>query len=446
MYLVEPQLREFVLRATFRSAVSHNDPAMSDGSNTSLFLRRKHVIARNNTLVPSPEAVAHVVAAQPVPESLAALFESFSVAEFLAVAFAARFILLYNSKDGAGLFSGAERYAMLEPRLKQNAVRARSAFAFWGGLVADMKVGAASSRDAALNALLTMPPALAALALTEMAKNSASAIMLARTWYEARAESSVSLSLPAPAFAASDQVEVMLPAVSANSIRHEMLREPGAWHLLNALGLRFEDLHARAAALLYNGGDMNRSPESGAFALERHILETYPLLALEGGSASGFLLGTSRVTFHAWLRCRENNAVLERYGLASDLSAFDLLDRVEHTRHNGGVVDTSPMIYGMETLAQGAEVVVRVALTPYAEAQHVGALWAALETYRGGDSTLFGAAAKGYGLLDVDYLRQPDYDLDALRADYEAYLTANAEALRGGLLDGTLTTGEKVLS
>lgn len=446
MYSVEPQLREFVLHGTFLSAVSHNDPAMSDASNTSLFRRQKHLITRENTLVPNPETVAHVVASQPVPESLAPLFEALSVPEFLAVAFAARFILLYNSRDGAGLFSGVGRYNMLESRLKQNAVRARSAFAFWGGLVADMKAGLTTTQDTALNALLTMPPALAALVLTEMAKNSAAAIMLARTWYEARAERSVSITLPMPAFASSDQVEVMLPAVSANSIRHEMLREPGAWHLLNALGLRFEDLHARAAALLYNGGDMNRSPESGAFALERHILEAYPLLALEGGSASGFLLGTSRVTFHAWLRCRENNAVLERYGLTTDISAFDMLDRVEHTRHNGGVVDTSPMIYGMETLAQGAEVVVRISLTPYAEALHVGALWAALETYRGGDSTLFGAAAKGYGLLDVNYLRLPDYDLEALRGDYEAYLTANVEALRGGLLDGTLTTGEKVLS
>lgn len=445
MYLIIPELREVVLHATFVSPVAHNDAAMSDSSNTMLFRRQKHVVNREHTVVPDAAIVERVVASQPVPESLAALLETLSVAEFLSVALAARFVLLYNSKDGAGLFAGVERYSMLEPRLKHNAVRARSAYDFWGGLVADMNAGLTRTHDDALNALLTMPLALAALALTELAHNSAAAVMLARSWYEARGEKTVAIQLDPVDFAASAQVTVRLPAVSANSLRHEMVREPGAWHLLNALGLRFEDLHPGAAALLYNGGDMHRSPESGAFGLQRQAVSAYPLLALEGGSASGFLM-KSNLTCHAWLRCKENNDALARYDMASDVSAFDLLDRVEHTRHNGGVVDTSPMIYGMETLAKGAEVVVRFALTPYADSLQAGALWAALDSYRHGDSTLFGAAAKGYGLLQTNILRLPDYDMDALRGDYEGYLTQHAEALRGGLLDGTLTTGEKVLS
>lgn len=446
MYIVKPDLRQFLIHGRFVSPVAHNDATQSDGSNTSLFRRQKHLVERDSSSIPDAVTVQRIVASQPVPASIAQIMQELSIPEFLAVAFAARFVLLYNSKDGAGLFSGAGRYSMLETRLKHNAVRASTAFNFWGGLVRDMNAGLMATHDDALNALLTMPSALANLVLGEIAANSAAAIMLARTWYDSRADEAVTISLPDVQFNTALRAVVNLPAISANSIRHEMIREPGALHMLNALGLKFNDLNAGAAALLYNGGDMNRSPESNAFALRREIVERYPLLALEGGAASGFLLGTSLVQVHAWLLCRENNDSTAQFGLTSDISAFELLDRVEHTRHNGGIVTTSPMIYGMETLAKGAEFVVRFAMTPYAEEIHIGALVAALETYLDSDKTLFGQAAKGYGLIEADFLQVPNYNIVALRQQYETYLAENAQVLRNGLLDGTLSTDSKVLA
>ena len=103
------------------------------------------------------------------------------------------------------------------------------------------------------------------------------------------------------------------------------------------------------------------------------------------------------------------------------------------------------MPYGFETLAAGSEVLVEFALRPYATHLELGALMAALETYFGADGTLFGGSARGYGLAVADWLAAPD-GADKAAEDYEAYLLDNADTLRQGLLDGTLTTAKVVVA
>ncbi|NJL56023.1 hypothetical protein HC928_13190 [bacterium] len=208
--------------------------------------------------------------------------------------------------------------------------------------------------------------------------------------------------------------------------------------------MRLEDLGTGVAALLYNGGDLNASAPNDAFKLTRDIREKYPLLGLLGGSTSGFILGASNLEVSAWLIVEENREVLARFGIEPQLSAFDLLDREEQTRHTGKRVDGQPMPYGFEVLAAGTELLVDFRLRPYASDLEIGALVAAIETFAAADSTLGGQSARGFGLLFHETLIAPDGDMLALREAYDAYLATHADPLRQGLLDGTLATGKKV--
>ena len=105
------------------------------------------------------------------------------------------------------------------------------------------------------------------------------------------------------------------------------------------------------------------------------------------------------------------------------------------------------MPFGFEGLAAGVEALIEFRLAPYATPLEAGALVAALDTYAGGSSIFGGQAARGFGLAALDYVQVLALDdPDLLREQYEVYLTSNADALRQGLLDGTLATDKLVMA
>lgn len=445
-YRITPDLRHIALRMKFLQPVSHHDPAQHDSSNRNLFNRAKCVIEREAVAVSTD--VSHLLALFTVPERYASLYQELAEDEFLAVALLYEFMFAYSTADGVGLFSGAERYRRLEERAAQWAVRASSVFRWWGGLAKDLQVGLPIHGDDTLRvALFSVPAPVALRVLKTLAENSPSTVMLARVWREAVRDGEPLVRVqPKPQhYQTASVITLDVPAVSANSVRHEMVREPGALHLLAALGLVFEDLPAAVAAALYNAGDLSQASPEDAFKLARKIRRAYPLLGLLGASANGFLLGASNLEVRAWLIGHENRDALVRYGIEPQLSLFDLLDSAEHTRHTNRRVDGSPMPYGFETLAAGTELLVEFVLRPYATRLELGALMAALNTYAGADSTLFGQSARGYGLVATDWLAFPD-GAESAAAEYEAYLADNMPTLRAGLLDGTLSTAKVVLA
>lgn len=446
MYIVKPELRRTTILATFTTPISHHDPEKAGNANVTNFLRRKQIVERRITKAPSSEDVQRIISTFPVPEALAALFDELTVPEFLSAAVTYQFLRLYN---GQGLMDGKERYARLQSRVEFNAMRSATLFAWWGGMVKDMMGMSPYETDKQIGVLLTMPSALAQLVFVEMIDNAASAVMLARLWNEAAWSEGeetrhVTLTLKNVNFSTSNKVALQVPAYSANSARHEIVREPGAIHMLNALGLRFDEIHDGAAQMLYNGGDLNTSAPSNAFALTREVRATYPLLGLIGGSTAGFILGESNLTVSAWLNVTENAAALEQFGVVPEMSAFDLLDRDTQTKHTNKRVEGSPMPYSFETLVAGTQLIVDLRLRPYATDLEIGALAAAVETFFGADSTLGGQSARGFGLMAHEMLVQPDQDMIALREQYEAYLLENKAQLRDGLINGTLTTSKSL--
>ncbi len=98
------------------------------------------------------------------------------------------------------------------------------------------------------------------------------------------------------------------------------------------------------------------------------------------------------------------------------------------------------MPFSFETLATGAGVLVRFALTPYATPLESDALTCAVETFQTADGTLGGNSARGFGLSTSEW----HGDAPSGIPTYWAYLADNAERLRDGLLDGTLGTRKVV--
>jgi hypothetical protein len=462
--VITPSNRSWWLRLTLQTPLSHHDPDNKDKSNKNLFRRMAKVLRVNDAEnLPTQEQIDRILTAYPVPLDIADLFAEVTLPQFLAVAALHEFITRYGGQDGNGLFSGTERYRRLEERFQQSAVQAHTLLELWGMACNSLQVpNVDHGRDANLLRLLNTPAALAGLVLKTLADTPRPLVMLARLWgeqaklqneaYATKAgvakssAESVRLAYPIPAeIAAKSEIVVELPTFSANSLRHEMVREPGMWHLFNSLGIGFDEPLPAMTAMFYNGGDIKAgaTQPSDVFWLRKVIRERYPLLALISGGTDSFLVGESNLHIHSWVRCRENNDVLGAVGLDTTMSIFDAVDEWTLTRH-ANRVESGQMPFSFETLAAGTEIAVRLSVTPYADNLQIGALMAALNTYQESDSALGGQPARGFGLMALNW-HDSEMDSAAMLA-YQDYVDTNRDALRAGILDGMLWTGKKVMS
>lgn len=457
-----PQGRSWWLRLRLLSALSHHDPAQADKSNRLLFRRQAQLATEApGGRKPTQEEIDAICQRLPVPTDAAPLFAEATLEQFIAAALVREFIRAYGSGDGAGIFEGAERYRRLEDRITQAATQASTLFTFWGTLCDALQVGApAHGESESLARILALPSVLGSRVLRTLAQHARPCVMLGRLWAEQEKHQSASYAAKAGVEQAAEGTvtlsfdvsrldgqsappTIQVPSVSANSVRHELVREPGMWHLFDRLGIEWDAPNMPAAALFYNGGDLKEgaTAPSNAFWLTQEVKRIHPLLALISGTTNEMVLGEGNLRVFAWVRCRENNDALKRAGLDTDISVFDLLDEETLTRH-AGRVGKGQMPFSFETLAKGTEIVVELAPTVYADELQIGALMAAVKTYAEADATIAGQSARGFGRTDLTWHTDPDED--ALLA-YETYLDANAEALRAGIIDGTFGTGRQLV-
>lgn len=465
---VRPSTTTYELLLTSTQQVSHHDPAVHDESNRMLFNRRKQIV--ETPMVSdrrmSQEELDCLCSEHTVPGVVAEVLADITGPEFLAVVIIRKFVDFYtgaNGGDGEGLFSGVERYRMLEERLRHAATSASTLLCFWNRLCDTLHVGIqGGAEDGGLLRLLGLPKPTQAVVLEALATQYRSVVSLARFWHaqavEARRQDSpeelVVLHYDAEAAAgvpARAQV-LEVPAISGNSVRHQVLREPAWHHLAEHLGLTpgvpgEGAVPAAVEALFYNGGNIAAGAKQPANShrLAQDIRAVYPTLDLLGGVVSTFDLGASRVQVAAWLVCSENAAALgERAGQlpAASLSAYDIIDDVTLTRQ-AGRTDLGQMIYSFEVLAAGTQVYVRLCLEPHTTELTHGALLAAVETYLTEAPVVGGMRARGFGQVRGEWLGELN-EAAAHREAYESYLTENAERLRNGLVFGNLCTDKIV--
>jgi len=465
------QSKTFELVLTAREGISHHDPTTGNDSNTLTFNRQKQFVYRNPTDTPVFRHLVDVICQlNQMPNNIADLTSRLNAPEWLSVAYIRLLLDIHNKGDGEGLLSGMERYRMLENRLQTAAVRCHTIHDLWSLLTNDLHLGVhAAKYDDVIAAFWTLPASIQYSMLAIMASKTRAITTLARVWHTANKEQSaeymeragkLDLFEDQPMRVASfndsdfpeppDYIVLDVPAISVNSIRHQLIREPSWLHLCNALGIepaaRGEgNVPIHAEGIFYNGGNIKAgaSQPSNSFFLAGEIRKAYPSLDLLGGVTQSFDIGESKLKISAWIVCAENVDALPealRASAQSKTSVFDMLDNVTRTRHADSSGD-GQMIYNYETLVKGTKIYVELTLTPYTQTMTEGALAVALDYFENNDNVIGGQSARGHGHVSVQWLTEKPQRA----SEYENYLVENKDELLNGVVGGTLCSGSQVV-
>jgi hypothetical protein len=474
--IVYPQVESADLLLTATEPISHHDPATGDGSNRLTFNRQKQMVRREVDDQPiSPKLLDALLAANPMTEMVGELAKQLTLPEFIATAVLRQFIDVYNSKDGAGLFSGVGRYGMLRDRAKNAAISHSTLHSFWSSLTTNMNVPLHFMKDNEAIAMFWLfPRSIQYSILQTIADNVTSLVSIAYIWHGQMKNQSEDYVLSfdgvfnpqvetvaeyrADGLAVADDVMIIeVPAISANTIRHQMVRAPGWIFLANALSIapaqrNKGEISQGAEGIFDNGGNIESGAKapSNAWKLAGEIREAFPHLDLVGGCTDKFDIGESSLSVSAWLVCKENAENLPESlqdTARARMSAFDMLDDATRTRQaisQGEKKEAGQMIYNYETLAQGTQIFTRFSLRPTATVMTKGALMVALSTYLNGISVVAGQSARGHGHVTAEWITRLDDNGE--EQQYIDYVTENAEQLREWIISGTLGSSSVVVT
>lgn len=476
MIEVYPSRVDYELLLTALTPILHHDPAVQDDSNVLLFNRQKQLLPYVEEL-PQPERnVLYWFASQHAfPFDLAMMMKNASFAEFVGVVLVRLFLDIYNRGEGTGIFEGMARYSRLEERLRNAAICSATLHRVWNRLCDTLRVPVHAGKfDEALLNVFALPPAVQQMVLRSLTTDYRSIVSVARRWHTVEKMGDPEYAAKADSEAAEVQIEprqmlkigevegrpagpavVEVPTISANSLRHQLVREPGWLGLFGSLGLREErpgqgPVPAGVEALFYNGGNIQAGAKqpTNTFTLASQIRETFPLLDLVGGVTDSFDLNESRLQVAAWIVCRENAEALAGTPAAdlpaTGVSVYDLLDDATITRQ-AGQVGSGQMIVNTETLAAGVQVYVRLSLSPFTRPLTHGALVDAVDAWRRLDGTIGGAASRGMGHCRSEWLtRHPE--AEAYAQAYRDDVAMRRDVLIEELVSGRMGTDRVVLT
>lgn len=465
------------LRLTATQPIAHGEAgAANQGpSNTTLFNRQLKLIHRPGGEV-SAEMAANALQAiagqYAIPAEQRALLGELTGAGLLAVLFTSLFPRMYPG-DGVGLFSGMERYEYLKSRLRDGANRSLTLSSLFSYLCRKLGLPMPTNEhQPILMAYFSLPQAVQSQVLTFLLDQPETCVMAARFINEGVKEGkkAAKAGLKAPSLFDDDEPEftldvgrftpteaqiqtlthsntgllpVRLPTISANAMRHCMLREPGAVRLLQALDLDPENpIPIGMERFLFGGGNTAAGAKApgNSDVIEATMRQKYPLVDALGGTVDQFLLTRSKVSIAGWIICKENNDATRAFGIESDTSIFDLLDEETRTRMGIGGKDkeSGQMIFSYETLSAGLEMLASVLFQPFTSNLTKACVVQALNDWAASGGQLGARSAVGHSTFSMDWLAEPP----APGALYLDYLEANKDELRAGLLDATFGTGK----
>lgn len=466
--------KPFRFTATATQTVAHGEAGVNSTgpNNTTLFareltlLRREQLAYTNASLT---TALDSVMAAIPVTQSSAEFLATLTGGEMIAVLFTAQFPTIYGG-DGAGLFSGIERYQYLTTRLVDAATSCSSLATAFGYIARKLSLPMpAQSHNAALLALYMLPAPIQSAALTAILKAPEMIVMGARLIADGLKATSASYAEKANVgiehktvyrpselqlcqFSGENgrELAVRIPALSGNSLRHNLLRAPAATRLLTELGLTpdREVVPIGVERFLYSGGNTTKGARTPGAAdlLEAKVRQLYPMIDALGGSFDQFVMTRSQVSIASWIVCRENNWITRRKTegrVSSDESIFDLVSEATRTRAGVGGKDkeSGQMIFSYETLAAQTQVLFEVSWQPYTRPLTIGATIAALYDWQATGGYIGARSAQGHSQFIAEWPASspdsPDY-----AQDYLDYLRNGPTAeMRQGLTDSTFGSG-----
>lgn len=455
----------FVMTATNSVAHAEAGANATGPNNTSLFARELALLKREQLgygIADARPALKALFEQFPVATESVAYLRTRSGAELVAIAFVAQYPLIYSGV-GAGLFADMERYQYLVTRLTDGAASFSTFPAVWGYVARKLALPIyPESAYGVMAALYMLPAPVQAAGLAAILKSSELIVMSARMLaegikasHEEYAKKAKVTQTTLTTYQPTDMqmaditadgdksLAVRLPAISGNSLRHNLLRAPAATRLLCELGLQPEReiVPIGVERFLYSGGNTQKGAKSPAASdvYEATARNLYPMIDALGGSTDQFLLTRSAVSIAGWIVCREHNWITERRTdgrLRSDASIFDLVSETTRTRAGigGKDGDSGQMIFSYETLAIGTQVLVEVSFQPFTRALTIGSMLQALLDWQAGGGFIGARGAQGHSRFSAEWTS----DDRLIHAEsYLQYLADNREPLAEGLRNAT---------
>jgi hypothetical protein len=209
--------------------------------------------------------------------------------------------------------------------------------------------------------------------------------------------------------------------LSGNALRHRLVREPGAVHLVDACGLRGK-LNIDQANFMFTGGSLCESATSDNIPLIAKMQIMSPLFRLLGGSLKNQIVGGSLFVSRGLLVCEENIEVIRKMCPevfesvdGEFLPAQSFISKYQYTRgdvmHNKDAADIvaevrkdgdkqNLMIYSGESIIPGSMFYHNMTLYNVSPLE-VGALLNAVHLWQLTNGTIGGSSRIGHGKLDT---------------------------------------------
>lgn len=231
-----------------------------------------------------------------------------------------------------------------------------------------------------------------------------------------------------------------VPVLSGNALRHAVVRNPWARHLVEAWELRGQ-LTLDQLNFLFHGGQLTEKGGRIKLQQQSDLYRLFPVLRLLGCSLPGQIVPGALQALRGVLVCRENRdrlvSLLPEVEWPQRLRpAVAYLDGYTYYRHDASktapdlvsqadaAADYEGMIFAGQSVIAGAVFVHGFTITHCGDLE-LGGLLHALRRWLAGGATIGGQAARGHGRLDTRWAMPSGLDEtqeDDLVAEYCDYV------------------------
>lgn len=215
-----------------------------------------------------------------------------------------------------------------------------------------------------------------------------------------------------------------VPHISGNAIRHRLVRDPGAWFLIDEWDLAGK-LSMSQLNMLFHGGNLTEGGGRENTSRISEMERLFPLIRLLGGSLPSQILSGSMLAWRGTLVCEENRDRIGRLVPGEWMEsrrlrpAESFVDSYQYTR--GDAVKTAPsalppgecdgpsnlMIFSGQCVLAGAIFVHGFVLQNCSDLE-LGALLLSLRLWQSRGGTIGGQSARGHGRLKTSLSITPD--------------------------------------
>lgn len=244
-----------------------------------------------------------------------------------------------------------------------------------------------------------------------------------------------------------------IPVISGNALRHKMIREPGAFYLINACDLEGK-MGIDQLNFMFNGGSLVESSVSCNINKISDMKEKLPLYQLLGGCLRNQIVSGSLNVGRGMLVCRENidriNSLLpEEFQLAADIFSsdrfiaqyqytrgdavkmkdFDLLAELDE-QNEAEKEKSHLMIYNGQSIVAGSLFYINLVVNNANELE-IGSLLHAMSNWNG---MIGGQGSRGHGKCRLSIINC-NIDIDRCVDLYTAHVDKNKDGIKAWLFD-----------